>query len=111
MKQLVFAVTLTFAAALVAQQPSRTYPPPGQTQTMPNQQAPGATAQVQQQIEQTWQSQSDLSHDNLKAEVSGNTVTLEGTVNNEAEHQKAVQAATQSAVGMKIVDHIKVQAQ
>jgi len=125
MKPFVFALTLTFAAALIAQQqPSQAYPPPGQSQqTMPNQQAPPdqqspatlpdstATAQVQEQIQQSWQSQSDLSKDKLNAQVSGGTVTIEGTVGSEAEHQKAVQVATQNAGGMKVVDHIKVQPQ
>lgn len=119
MKTLVFVLTLMLAFAAVGQQ---SYPPPGQSRQNPNQQMPpdqqssattqsGSSAQVQQQIQQSWQSQSDLSGAKLNAQVSGGTVTLSGTVASEELHQKAVQAATQSANGMKIVDKIKVQPQ
>lgn len=121
MKTLVFVLTLMLASAVVGQPPrSQNDPqssPPQQTtpsqQMPPDQQAAppsGSTSsQVQQQIQQSWQSQSDLSGSKLNAQVSGGTVTLSGTVATEELHQKAVQAATQSANGMKIVDKIKVQ--
>ena len=137
MKTLVFALTLTFAAALAAQQsrPQASTPPgqqtaPGQSQTTtppyesqqtsPQQTPPGeqpstsandstGNAQVQQKIQQGWQSDSDLSSSKLNARVNGTTVTLNGTVSSEQEHQKALQVANQNANGMKVVDHIKVQ--
>ena len=138
MKKFVFALTLTFAAALVAQQsqPQASTPSgqsqqttPGQSQTttpyqtqqtspqqMPSSEQPSTSAndstgnaQVQQKIQQGWQSDSDLSSSKLNARVSGTTVTLNGTVSSEQEHQKALQVANQNANGMKVVDHIKVQ--
>ena len=170
MKTFVFALTLTFAATLVAQQsqsqtsspsgqpqqttpnqsptampnqsPSTTPNPqtlpeqtpqtlpnqtpqtlPNQSQTTPNQQMPRgeqpptaapdtnatSSTQVQQQIRQGWQMQSALSNSKLNAQVSGTTVTLDGTVSSEAEHQQALQVATQNANGLHVVDHIKVQ--
>jgi BON domain len=99
---------------------------PNQSATTPNQQMPRgeqpptavpdssassatSSAQVQQQIQQGWQSQSALS--NLNAEVTGTTITLGGTVRSEEEHQKALQIANQKANGMQVVDNIKVQPQ
>ena len=96
---------------------------PNQSQTTPNQQMPRSeqsptavpdstatsSTQVQQQIQQGWQSQSALSTSKLNANVTGGTVTLNGTVSSEEEHQKAVQSANQNANGMQVVDNIKVQ--
>ena len=124
MKAFVFASILMLAAALVAQQPGTSgnprpgYPPlatPNQ-QMPPDQPAPAApdstaTAQVQQDIQQAWQSQSDLSNAKLNAQVSGGSVTVTGTVSDETQHQKALQIAALHASGMRIVDKIKVQPQ
>jgi osmotically-inducible protein OsmY len=138
MKIFVIALTLTFASALVAQQSrpqastpsgqaqqtnpgqSQTTPPYQSQQTSPQQMPPGerpstsandstGNAQVQEKIQQGWQSDSDLSSSKLNAQVSGTTVTLNGTVSSEQQHQKALQVASQNANGMKVVDHIKVQ--
>jgi osmotically-inducible protein OsmY len=122
MKMFVVALTLTFAAAVVAQQP-RTQPYPPQQQSSPNQQLPpgqqmpgNATdpsnaAQVEQQIQQGWQAQSDLSTAKLNVQVGGGSVTLTGTVSSAEQHQKAVQVATQNSNGMNVIDKIKVQPQ
>ena len=83
--------------------------PPDQQAQTPS--GTAATAQVQQDIQQAWQSQSDLSKAKLNAQASGGTITLTGTVANEEQHQKALRAATLHASGMKIVDKIKVQPQ
>jgi osmotically-inducible protein OsmY len=105
MKTFVFVSILMLAAALVAQQPASQDNPP----SSPSQAT--ATAQVQQDIQQAWQSESDLSKAKLNAQVSGGAITLTGTVANEDQHQKALQVATSHANGMKIVDKIKVQPQ
>ena len=115
MKAFIFASILTLAAALVAQQPGSAGNPPS-SQATPSQQAPAtpdatATAQVQQDIQQAWQSESDLSKAKLNAQVSGGAITLTGTVANEEQHQKALRVATLHASGMRIVDTIKVQPQ
>jgi osmotically-inducible protein OsmY len=117
MKAFVFASILMLAAALVAQQAgSAENPPSSPPQATPSQQAPAtpdatAAAQVQQDIQQAWQSESDLSKAKLSAQVSGGAITLTGTVGNEEQHQKALRVAALHASGMRIVDKIKVQPQ
>jgi len=67
------------------------------------------STQVQQQIEQGLQSQTDLSSFRIDVKVDDASVTLTGTVSNGIQHQKVLAIASAHAVGRSIVDHIKIQ--
>src|SRR5215472_15091161 len=102
MKPLLFALTLLLATPTFAQQPG--YPqsssPP---QTMPDRPLPPdqsqqeqeemgqsqavPPAQVEQEIQQAFQSQPALSNTNLNVAANLSTVTVKGTVANENQHQ------------------------
>lgn len=89
--------------------PSQQMPRDNQSPTAMNDSSHASSSQIQQQVQQGWQSQSALSNSKLNAQVSGSTLTLDGTVSSEAEHQQALQVANQNANGLQVVDNIKVQ--
>jgi hypothetical protein len=66
-------------------------------------------AQVEQEIQQAFQTQPELSNAKLSAAANLSTVTVRGTVANENQHQIALRVAALHANGLRIVDHIKVQ--
>lgn len=125
MKPLLCALALLLATATFAQTPG--YPqsssPP---QTMPNRPLPPdqsqqqqqeemgpqsqavPPAQVEQEIQQAFRAQPALSNAKLRAAATLTTVTVNGTVVNENQHQLALRVAALHANGRRVVDDIKV---
>ena len=124
MKPLLFALALLLATATFAQTPG--YPqsssPP---QTMPNRPLPPdlsqqqreemgpqsqavPPAQVEQEVQQAFRAQPALSNVRLSAAANLSTVTVNGTVANENQHQLALRVAALHANGLRVVDEIKV---
>ena len=93
--------------------PTQTTPPtfPGHPteQTPPDQNArPLSTDEVQQQIEQGLTSQTELANTHIKVKTSDSSVTLNGTVDTERQHQIALRVAQSYAGDRKIVDNISL---
>ena len=125
MKPLLFALALLLATVTFAQQPGypqsssppQTMPdrplPPDQRQQEQEEMGPQSQAlppaQVEQEIQQAFQAQPELSNVKLSAAANLSTVTVRGTVANENQHQIALRVAALHANGLRIVDHIKVQ--
>ena len=131
MRSLLCALTLLVATPTLAQQTRPAYPPSPeesmpQGQMHPDQRVPpdleapqdrtmtpesqmnaADSTQVQQQIEQGLQSQTDLSSFRIDVKVDDASVTLTGTVSNGNQHQKVLAIASAHAVGRSIVDHIR----
>ena len=123
MKPLLCALALLLATATFAQTPG--YPqsssPP---QTMPNRPLPPdqsqqqeemgprlqavPPAQVEQEIQQAFRAQPALSNAKLSAAANLRTVTVNGTVANENQHQLALRIAALHANGLRVVDDVKV---
>jgi osmotically-inducible protein OsmY len=83
--------------------------PQDRTMTPESQMSAADSTQVQQKIEQELQSQPDLSNTKVSVKADDTSVTLTGTVANEAQHQKALSVAAAHAAGRSIVDNIKIQ--
>ena len=125
MKPLLFALALLLATVTFAQQPGypqsssppQTMPdrplPPDQRQQEQEEMGPQSQAlppaQVEQEIQQAFQAQPELSNAKLSAAANLSTVTVRGTVANENQHQIALRVAALHANGLRVVDHIKVQ--
>ena len=131
MKPLLFALALLLGTAAFAQQPGypqsssppQTMPdrplPPDQSQMPPDQsqqeqEEMGQSqamppAQVERQIQEAFRAEPTLSNANLSAAANLNSVTVNGTVANENQHQVALRVAALHANGLRVVDHIKVQ--
>ena len=65
-------------------------------------------AQVEQEIQQAFRAQPALSNAKLSAAANLSTVTVNGTVANENQHQLALRVAALHANGLRVVDDIKV---
>ena len=65
-------------------------------------------AQVEQEIQQAFRAQPALSNANLRAAANLTTVTVNGKVANENQHQLALRVAALHANGRRVVDDIKV---
>jgi osmotically-inducible protein OsmY len=94
--------------------PGRQMPPdleaPQDRTTTPEAQMSAAdSTQVQQQIEQGLQSQTDLSSSKIAVKADDTSVTLTGSVANDMQHQKVLSIASAHSAGRKIVDNLKIQ--
>ena len=124
MKPLLFALAMLLATATFAQTPGylqsssppQTMPgrplPPDQSQQQQEEMGPQSKAmppaQVEQEIQQAFRAQSALSNAKLTAAANLRTVTVNGTVANENQHQLALRVAALHANGRRVVDDIKV---
>src|SRR5262245_52113926 len=89
--------------------PTQTTPPtfPGhpQEQMPPEQNGRSlSTNEVQQQIEQGLTSQADLANTDVKVKTTDSSVTLNGTVDTERQHETVLRVAQSYAGDRKIVD-------
>lgn len=84
--------------------PSQAMPP--DTKAPPAQQM--SSSEVQQQIQEKFNSEPALANANVKANANDNAVTLTGVVDSEREHQLALGIAQSYAGDRKIVDRIEV---
>jgi len=117
-------VLLTATAGLAQQQgqPPQTTPPHSTPPTFPEGRAPRqqmppdqeappqglSTPKIQQQIQQGLNSESMLRNTDVGVHVDENSVILTGKVDNEQQHDLALQIARSHAGDRKIVDKIKV---
>ena len=124
MKPLLCVLALLLATATFAQTPGypqsssppQTMPdrplPPDQSQQDQEEMGPSSQAvrpaQVQQEIQQAFRAQPALSNAKLRAAANLSTVTVNGTVANEKQHQLALRVAALHANGLRVVDDIKV---
>ena len=124
MKPLLFALAMLLATATFAQTPGypqsssppQTMPhrplPPDQSQQQQEAMGPQSQAvppaQVEQEIQQAFRAQPALSNAKLSAAANLRTVTVNGTVANENQHQVALRVAALHANGRRVVDDIKV---
>lgn len=121
MKPLFFALAMLLATATFAQTPGypesssppqtmadRPLPPEQQQEEMGPQSQAVPPAQVEQEIQQAFRAQPALSNTRLSAAASLSTVTVNGTVANENQHQLALRVAALHANGRRVVDDIKV---
>ena len=124
MKPLLFALAMLLATATFAQtpgypqpsSPSQTMPerplPPDQSQQEQEEMGPPSPAvtpaQVEQEIQQAFRAQPALSNAKLSAAANLSTVTVNGRVANESQHQLALRVAALHANGLRVVDDIKV---
>ena len=123
MKHLCAGLLLAFALAAMGQQQSTPQLPPGATpptfpqpdkdvgrEMPPDTRAKAPSSDdVQKQIQDKMDTEPDLAAARLKAKVTGTTVTLSGTVADQAQHTAARRIAESYAGPRKIVDHIRVQ--
>jgi BON domain len=124
MKQILFGLVLLAATAILAQQqgqPSPTAPPQTTPPTFPEERAPRqqmppdqnapseglSTPEVQQQIQQSLNSEPMLRNSNVGVHVDENSVILTGNVDSEEQHDLALRIARFYAGDRKIVDKIK----
>jgi len=125
MKQILLGLVLLLTMAVLAQQPGQppaTAPPQGTPPTFPEDRAPRqqmppdqeappqglSTPEVQQQIQQGFNSEPMLRTSNVGVHVDENSVILTGTVDSEQKHDLALRIAQSYAGDRKIVDKIKV---
>lgn len=124
MKPLLFVLAILLATATFAQTPGypqsssppQTMPyrplPPDQSQRQQEEMGPQSQAvppaQVEQEIQQAFRAQPALSNTRLSAAANLSTVTVNGTVANENQHQLALRVAALHANGRRVVDDIKV---
>ncbi|HEX8894286.1 MAG TPA: BON domain-containing protein [Terriglobales bacterium] len=124
MKPLLFVLAMLLATATFAQTPGypqsssppQTMPdrplPPDQSQRQQEEMGPQSQAvppaQVEQEIQQAFRAQPALSNTRLSAAANLRTVTVNGTVANENQHQLALRVAALHANGRRVVDDIKV---
>jgi hypothetical protein len=124
MKPLLCALALLLATATFAQTPGypqsssppQTMPnrplPPDQSQQQQEEMGPRLQAvppaQVEQEIQQAFRAQPALSNAKLSAAANLRTVTVNGTVANENQHQLALRIAALHADGLRVVDDVKV---
>ena len=124
MKPLLFVLAMQLATATFAQTPGypqsisppQTMPdrplPPDQSQQPQEEMGPQSQAappaQVEQEIRQAFRAQPALSNTRLSAAANLSTVTVNGTVANENQHQLALRVAALHANGRRVVDDIKV---
>ena len=121
MKPLLFALAILLATATFAQtpgypesssppqtMPNRPLPPEQQQEEMGPQSRVVPPAQVEQEIQQAFRAQPALSNTRLSAAANLSTVTVNGTVANENQHQLALRVAALHANGRRVVDDIKV---
>jgi len=124
MKSIVFASALLLATLGFAQQQGQrqTNPPPNSTpptfpqeQMPPDQEAPPShgspTAQVQQRVQQSLNSEPALANTNVGVETDDSSVVLTGTVDTERQHDLAVRIAQSNAGDRQVVDKIKIRQQ
>jgi hyperosmotically inducible periplasmic protein len=130
MKSRVFASAFLLASLGFAQQqglPPPTAPPYGTPPTFPQgrqsprQQMPPdqepqtsqglSSAQVQQQIQQSLNSEPALANTNVGVKTDESAVVLTGTVDSEKQHDLAVRIAQSFAGGRQVVDKIKIRQQ
>jgi hypothetical protein len=124
MKPLLCALALLLATATFAQTPGypqsssppQTMPerplPPDQSQQEKEETGPQSQAvppaQVEQEIQQAFRAQPALSNAKLRVAANLSTVTVNGRVANENQHQLALRVAALHANGLRVVDDIKV---
>ena len=130
MKSVVFASAFLLASLGFAQQqglPPPTAPPYGTPPTFPErrqsprQQMPPdqepqpsqglSSAQVQQQIQQSLNSEPALANTNVGVKTDESAVVLTGTVDSEKQHDLAVRIAQSFAGDRQVVDKIKIRQQ
>jgi len=125
MKQILVVLMVLVTTTVLAQKPGQPPPtaPPETTpptfpddhtqrqQMPPDQEAPPrnlSTAEVQQQIQQGFNSEPMLRNSNVGVQVDENSVILTGTVDSEEKHDLALRIAQSYAGDRKIVDKIKL---
>ena len=119
MKHILMVLMLLVATAVLAQQPGQPQSTPptspddraSRQQMPPDQEAPPQglpTAEVQEQIQQGFNSEPMLRNSNVGIQVDENSVILTGTVNSEEQHDLALRIAQSYAGDRKIVDKIKL---
>jgi hypothetical protein len=125
MKHILFGLVLLVATAVCAQQPGQlppTAPPQSTPPTFPEDRAPRQpmppeqeappqglpTPEVQQQIQQGFNSEPTLRNSNVGVHVTEDSVILTGTVDSEQQHDLALRIAQSYAGDRKVVDKIKV---
>jgi hypothetical protein len=125
MKHMVLGLVLLLATATLAQQPGQpppTSPPKGTPPTFPEKRAPRqqmppdqeaplpalSTPEVQQQIQQSLNSEPTLRNSNVGVHVDENSVILTGNVDSEEQHELALHIAQSYAGDRKIIDKIKL---
>jgi BON domain len=127
MKRALCGLALAFAVSAFAQQQSPMNPPPYTTPpTFPDDQASRqemppdtkapppqglSTAQVEQQIQDKFNSEPVLANTNVGVKTDDKSVTLTGTVDTDAQHDLALRIAQSYAGDRKIVDKITVRGQ
>jgi hypothetical protein len=127
MKRALCGLALAFAVSAFAQQQSPMNSPPYTTPpTFPDDQASRqemppdtkapppqglSTAQVEQQIQDKFNSEPVLASANLGVKTDDKSVTLTGTVDTDAQHDLALRIAQSYAGDRKIVDKITVRGQ
>jgi hypothetical protein len=89
-----------------------TFPQTPREQMPPEQEGrPLSTVEVQQQIQKSLTSEPDLANTNVAAKTDENSVTLNGMVDTERQHQIALRVAQSYAGDRKIVDNISLRSQ
>jgi BON domain len=127
MKRALCGLALAFAVSAFAQQQSPMNPPPYTTPpTFPDDQASRqemppdtkapppqglSTAQVEQQIQDKFNSEPVLANTNVGVKTDDKSVTLTGTVDTDAQHDLALRIAQSYAGDRTIVDKITVRGQ
>ena len=123
MKQMLIGLVFLAATTVFGQQPGQpTMSPQGTPPTFPEDRAPRqqippdqeappqglSTPEVQQQIQQGFNSEPMLRSSNVGVHVTENSVILTGTVESEQQHDVALRIAQSYAGDRKIVDKTKV---
>lgn len=123
MKQVCAGLLLVFGLAAMGQQQSTPQLPPGTTpptfsqpdkdvgrEMPPDTRAKAPSSDdVQKQIQDKMDTEPDLAAAKLKAKVTSSTVTLSGSVADQAQHTAVRRIAESYAGPRKIVDNIRVQ--
>ena len=127
MKRALCGLALAFAVSALGQQQFPTNPPRNTTPpTFPDDQASReemppdtkapppkslSTAQVEQQIQDKFNSEPILANANVGVKTDDKSVTLTGTVDTDAQHELAIHIAQSYAGDRTIVDRITVRGQ